>query len=58
MRLTLRVLGLEVLAIEASTEETETDEVDGSGITAATAVGFTPSHGDQRWERGPGDGEL
>ena len=47
--MSVRFLGLELVTIEAST-----DEADGDGPGEATSypVGFTPSHGDQRHERG------
>lgn len=58
MLLTIRVLGLELLSIEASTGEAEAEcSLDG-GTTSATGVSFLPSPGDQRWEPGAGAGEL
>lgn len=42
----MRVLGLELLAITTGDEET------GPGDSTSTPVGFAPSLGDQRWERG------
>lgn len=55
MRLTVRVLGLELLSIDASTEDEAPDDTarDLSGGTlASTPVGFSA-----RWER-PDDAEL
>lgn len=55
MRFAVRVLGLELLTIEASTEDaeiTEGEELAG-GTTSAYPIGFTASAGDQRWEKGP-----
>lgn len=55
MRLSVRVFGLELLTIEASTEDveeaTEGAELAG-GATTAYPLGFTASPGDQRWETG------
>ena len=46
MRLTIRLLGTEVLHIS-----TEADDAgnDGSGDVTTYPVGFAPSPGDQRW---------
>lgn len=55
MRFAVRMLGLELLSIEASTEdateETEGEELAG-GTTSAYPVGFSASAGDQAWEAG------
>ena len=51
MRLVVRVLGLTVIDVEASTEDTNAEEYD-SGVTASTAIGFSASAGDQAWEPG------
>ena len=53
----MRVLGLELLHVEASTEDEVDEDMDDSGTTASTPVGFTPQPGDQRWERGAEIGE-
>lgn len=59
MRFSLRVFGLEVLAVDASTDaEAEDEEYDGSGVTSATPISFVASTGDVRWEPGAGGGEL
>lgn len=56
MRLTIRVLGLEFLSIEASTDEDAAEETEGGelagGTTSAYPLGFCASPGDQRWEKG------
>jgi hypothetical protein len=54
------VLGLELLAIEASTEDAEAGEGEelAGGTTSAYPLGFSASPGDQRWESGAGGGEL
>lgn len=55
MRFSLRVFGLELLTVEATTEdaeETEGGELAG-GTTSAYPLGFCASPGDQRWEKGP-----
>lgn len=49
MRLVIRILGTEVLAIETGPEAKD----DGPGDCTTQPIGFTPSPGDQRWERGP-----
>lgn len=52
MQLTVRMFGLEVLSINASTEdETPADD---AGECTTTGFGFTSSHGDQRWSEIPG----
>lgn len=48
MSITIRVLGLELLHIEISTDSDE----QGPGDCTTTPVGFAPSPGDQRWDRG------
>jgi len=59
MRVTLRILGLALIDLEASTEDTPiADDWTDSGTTTATPIGFSPSPGDQRWEAGPGGGEV
>ena len=61
MRFSIRVLGLELLTIEASTDD-GAPAVDGEelagGTTSAYPIGFCASPGDQRWESGAGGGEL
>jgi hypothetical protein len=58
VRLSIRLFGLDLLDVEVSTDspspEPEDDTArDLSGGTAySTPIGFTPSPGDQRWERG------
>lgn len=55
MRVTVRVLGLELLSIEASTDDAESPSPDSDlsgGTTYSTPIGFTPSPGDQRYETG------
>lgn len=47
MRLTIRILGAEVLHVS-----TEPDHDDGPGDCTSFPVGFVASPGDQRWERG------
>jgi hypothetical protein len=49
--LTLRVLGLELLHVEVSTDDPPPQQ-SGPGDCTTTPIGFAPSHGDQRWERG------
>lgn len=52
MRFILHVLGLEVLDIEISTDPVEEDDTDRRvGEVTSFPVGFTPSPGDQRWEK-------
>lgn len=52
MRFILHFLGLEILDVEISTG-TELDEPEppARGEVTSFPVGFTPSPGDQRWER-------
>lgn len=60
MQLTIHILGVELLSLALSTDDeaaAEGCELAG-GSTGSTPMGFTPSWGDARWERGPGDGEL
>lgn len=53
MRLTLRVLGLDLLDVEFTTDSADDAERDLSGgSTTADFIGFTPSSGTQRWEPG------
>lgn len=42
-------LGIDVLTIELSTDP---DNGTDPGDCTTTPLGFTPSHGDQRWNRG------
>lgn len=60
MRLTVRLLGLELLSVEASTEDEVAEEGAelAGGTTSAYPLGFTLSPGDQRWEHGAGAGEV
>lgn len=48
MRIALRFLGIELLAIETSDDE----QADGPGDCTTQPIGFAPSYGDQRWESG------
>lgn len=48
MRLVIRLLGAEVIAIETGPEAKD----DGRGDCTTYPVGFTASPGDQRWETG------
>lgn len=48
MRLTISVLGVEVFSVSTETDHQHTD----SGEATSYPMGFTPSHGDQRWEAG------
>lgn len=48
MRLSVTLLGLDLLSIEVTTDQSD----DGPGDCTTMPVGFTASHGDQRWERG------
>ena len=55
MRLTVRVLGLDLFDVEISTDDAESSSPDADlsgGTTYSTPIGFTPSPGDQRWEKG------
>ena len=62
MRLVIRVLGLTLIDVEASTEDVLTEAEEGAelagGCLSTNVIGFTPSAGDQRWETGAGGGEL
>ena len=49
MRLALTLLGLDLLTIEISTDEAGSED---AGEATSYPVGFTASHGDQRWEQG------
>ena len=49
MRLVVRLLGAEVFAIETGNDETDGER---RGESTSYPIGFTQSHGDQRWERG------
>lgn len=49
MRLTIRILGLEILQLEATTDD---DNGTDPGDCTTTPIGFTPTPGDQRWEPG------
>lgn len=54
MRLTIRFLGLELFTLEASTDDTPDDGAElAGGTTSAMPMGFTPTPGDQRWEKAP-----
>jgi len=48
MRIVLRILGAEVLAMETGPEQLDEGPVE----CTTYPVGFTPSPGDQRWEKG------
>ena len=56
MRLTIRLLGLGLLDVEISTDpagdDYDTDRDLSGGSTTSYPIGFTPSPGDQRWEKG------
>lgn len=56
MRLTVRVLGLDLLDVELSTDTDQGDDDTARDLSGGTSssypIGFTPSPGDQRWERG------
>jgi hypothetical protein len=55
VRLSIRVLGLDLLDVELSTDDAAEGDAEADlsgGTTYSTPVGFTPSPGDQRWERG------
>jgi len=57
MRLSIRFLGLDLLDLDLSTDSPSPEPDDrardlSGGTTAAYPVGFTPSPGDQRWEKG------
>ncbi len=60
MQLTIHILGVELLSFALSTDEAEAPEGCelAGGATGSMPMGFMPSYGDQRWERGPGEGEL
>ena len=45
MRLSIRILGTEVFAIETDSPSPEPEH----GDATTYPLGFTPSHGDQRW---------
>ena len=49
MRLTIRLLGTEVFHVDT---DPDPDQQDGPGDCTTYQVGFTASHGDQRWESG------
>lgn len=48
MRLTIRILGQEVLAIDTN-PDSPSPEPDFAGDVTTQALGFCPSPGDQRW---------
>jgi hypothetical protein len=50
MRITLRLLGLTVFDLEVA-EDVGAEDEEGGSVTA-TAIGFLPSSGDQRWQLG------
>lgn len=50
VRLTIRVLGCEVLHIDTDRDDRQSQPDRGDCTTYP--IGFTPSPGDQRWERG------
>lgn len=59
MNLTVRVLGLELFALEITTDGAPSEGAElAGGTTTAYPLGFTASPGDQRWESGAGGGEL
>lgn len=51
MRLAITFLGLDLLSIDVTTD-TDTDNGTDPGDCTTYPIGFTPSPGDQRWERG------
>lgn len=53
LSLSIRFLGVELFGIDASTEAVEAEDcsLDG-GLTASTAISFTASPGDSRWNPG------
>lgn len=51
MRLTIRVLGCEVLHLSTD-DEPEVEHEVGPGDCTSYPVGFMASPGDQRWEKG------
>lgn len=55
MRLSITFLGLDLLSIDVTTDG---DNGTDPGDCTSYPVGFTLSAGDQRWESGPGGGEL
>jgi hypothetical protein len=59
VRISLHVFGTEVLALNLGDEHVA-EEVDEPGDCTTYPLGFTASHGDQRWSEveAPGGGEL
>lgn len=57
MRLSITLLGLDLLSIDVSTDGSSDNGTD-PGDCTSYPVGFAPQAGDQRWESGPGGGEL
>lgn len=55
MRLSITFLGLDLLSIDVATDS---DNGTDPGDCTSYPVGFAPQAGDQRWESGPGGGEL
>jgi hypothetical protein len=56
MRLVIRVMGLDLLDVELTTATEPEAEDDpaaalNGGSTGAMPMGFTPSPGDQRWQK-------
>lgn len=49
MRLTIRLLGTEVFHVDT---DALTPVPDGPGESTSYPLGFTPQHGDQRWQPG------
>lgn len=56
-RLTLRILGVELLDLKIEEVDDEDEETDVRTDHTSTLVGFNPSYGDQRWEKGADYGE-
>ena len=54
MRLTIRLLGAEILHISTDPDDAYNDEGDAlnGGTSAAYPIGFAPQPGDQRWDKG------
>lgn len=51
MRITLRVLGLEMLDLSITTDD-QGQDIDEPGDCLSSPVGFTLDPGDQRWQSG------
>lgn len=57
VRVAVTFLGLDLLSIDVTTTADDDNGTD-PGDCTTYLLGFVPQAGDQRWESGPGGGEL